>query len=340
MNVITTTTTTTTTTTGSSLRHHLFQTPESEGDYLATPRPIKTEADGSDVKKKFPQKRARAHRTWGEAVRGPKAVIHYPEALEVLDFIDNHLELNHQRLLFTSLLIGMTTGTVHWQTIRHPALVEHLHENLRTFPVEISFGAVALLSFGALLSYGLYRHHLCGKERRARVAIRQRYIDYIVLCLMVSVANAARQHLHCPDKEGLGLQQLEGYRRDIEVAIARFRASARKLLQEPPLPLANSHTFLERYFRLDDERFGEEILSLKRDAGSLMNVPAIKGLLSRKYAPPVAKDICAGSRSIGCGCRRRQPTVNLLSGHRSDGQPAKGTESSCHLTPSDLALEP
>ncbi|XP_314906.3 uncharacterized protein LOC1275639 [Anopheles gambiae] len=188
---------------------------------------------------------------------------------------------NHQRLLFTSLLIGMTTGTVHWQSIRHPALVDHLHENLRTFPVEISFGAVALLSFGALLSYGLYRHHLCGKERRARVAIRQRYIDYIVLCLMVSVANAARQHLHCPDKEGLGLQQLEGYRRDIEVAIARFRASARKLLQEPPLPLANSHTFLERYFRLDDERFGEEILSLKRDAGSLMNVPGIKGLLSR-----------------------------------------------------------
>uniref|UniRef100_A0A182PW56 Uncharacterized protein n=1 Tax=Anopheles epiroticus TaxID=199890 RepID=A0A182PW56_9DIPT len=188
---------------------------------------------------------------------------------------------NHQRLLFTSLLIGMTTATAHWQSIRHPALLDHFHENLRTFPVQISFGAVALLSAGALVSYSLYRHHVRGKERRARIAIRQRYIDYIVLCLMVSVANAARQHLHCPDKAGLGLSQLEGYRHDVQVAIARFRASARKLLQEPPLPLANSHTFLERYFRLDDDRFGEEILALKRDAGSLMNVPAMKGLLNR-----------------------------------------------------------
>lgn len=34
-------------------RHHLFQTRESEGDYLATPRPIKTEADGSDLRKFF-----------------------------------------------------------------------------------------------------------------------------------------------------------------------------------------------------------------------------------------------------------------------------------------------
>ncbi|XP_035911006.1 uncharacterized protein LOC118511702 [Anopheles stephensi] len=187
----------------------------------------------------------------------------------------------HQRLLFTSLLIGLTTGTAHWQSVRHPTLMDHFHENLRTFPWEISFGAFALLSIGTLLSYGLYRHHLCGKERRVRAAIRQRYIDYIVLCLMVSVANAARQHLHCPAKEGLGLQQLEEYRRDIEVAIARFRAGARKLFQEPPSTFANSNSFLERYFRLDDERFGEEILALKRDAGSLMNVPAIKGLLNR-----------------------------------------------------------
>ncbi|XP_052898264.1 uncharacterized protein LOC128305027 [Anopheles moucheti] len=188
---------------------------------------------------------------------------------------------NHQRLLFTSLMIGLTTATAHWQFIRHPTLMDHFHENLRSFPVEISFGALALASIGALLSYGLYRHHRCGKERRARAAIRQRYIDYIVLCLMVSVSNAARQHLHCPDKEGLGLQQLEGYRRDIEVAIARFRAGARKLFQEPPLTLANSNSFLERYFRLDDERFGEEILALKRDFGSLMNVPGIKGLLNQ-----------------------------------------------------------
>ncbi|XP_050072490.1 uncharacterized protein LOC126560575 [Anopheles maculipalpis] len=186
----------------------------------------------------------------------------------------------HQKLLFTSLLIGLTTATAHWQSNRHPALMNHFHENLRTFPWEISFGAFALLSIGALLSYGLYRHYRCGKERRVRASVQQRYIDYIVLCLMVSVAKAARQHLHCPDKEGLALQQLEEYRRDIEVAIARFRASARKLFQEPPATFANSNAFLERYFRLDDERFGEEILALKRDAGSLMNVPTIKGLLN------------------------------------------------------------
>uniref|UniRef100_A0A182MTK9 Uncharacterized protein n=1 Tax=Anopheles culicifacies TaxID=139723 RepID=A0A182MTK9_9DIPT len=174
----------------------------------------------------------------------------------------------HQKLLFTSLLIGLTTATAHWQASRHPTLMDHFHENLRSFPWEISFGAAALASFGALLSYGFYRHHLRTKERRARVAIRQRYIDYIVLGLMVSVANAAHQHLHCPDKEGLGLQQLEGYRRDIEVAIARFRAGAKKLFQEPPPPHANSNSFLERYFRLDDERFGEEILALKRYASA------------------------------------------------------------------------
>ncbi|XP_053665966.1 uncharacterized protein LOC128715109 [Anopheles marshallii] len=188
---------------------------------------------------------------------------------------------NHQRLLFTSLMVGLSTATAHWQSIRHPTLMDHLHENLRSFPVEISFGALALVSIGALLSYGLYRHQLCGRDRRARAGIRQRYIDYIVLCLMVAVSNAARQHLHCPDKEGLGLPQLEGYRRDIEDAIARFRASSRKLFQEPPLTLASSNAFLERYFRLDDERFGEEILALKRDFGSLMNVPAIKGLLNQ-----------------------------------------------------------
>uniref|UniRef100_A0A182VTM9 Uncharacterized protein n=1 Tax=Anopheles minimus TaxID=112268 RepID=A0A182VTM9_9DIPT len=188
---------------------------------------------------------------------------------------------NHQKLLLTSMLIGLTTASAHWQAIRHPALLDHFHENLRSFPWEISFGAAALVSIGALLSYGFYRHHLCNKERRVRAAIRQRYIDYIVLGLMVSIANAAHQHLNCPDKEGLGLQQLEGYRRDIEVAIARFRAAAKKLFQEPPLTLANSNSFLERYFRLDDERFGEEILALKRDSGSLMNVPAIKGLLNQ-----------------------------------------------------------
>uniref|UniRef100_A0A182RA81 Uncharacterized protein n=1 Tax=Anopheles funestus TaxID=62324 RepID=A0A182RA81_ANOFN len=188
---------------------------------------------------------------------------------------------NHQRLLFTSLMIGLTTAAAHWQSIRHPTMMDHFQENLRSFPVEISFGAFALGFIGALLSYGLYRHHLSGKERRVRVAIRQRYIDYIVLCLMVSVANAARHHLHCTDKQGLGLQQLEGYRRDIEVAIGRFRASARKLFHEPPSTLANSNSFLERYFQLDDERFGEEILALKRDSGSLMNVLGIKGLLNQ-----------------------------------------------------------
>ncbi|XP_053676770.1 uncharacterized protein LOC128726945 [Anopheles nili] len=188
---------------------------------------------------------------------------------------------NHHRLLFTSLLIGLTTASAHWQSLRHPALLTRFHENLRAFPLEISIGALALLSISTLLSYGLYRHHLNGNERRARTAIRQRYVDYIVLCLMVNVANASRQHLACPDKEGLALPQLEAYRRDVEAAIIRFRTGARKLLQEPPLMFGSPRDFLERYFRLDDERFGVEILTLKRDTQSLMNVPAIKALLDR-----------------------------------------------------------
>uniref|UniRef100_A0A182NB64 Uncharacterized protein n=1 Tax=Anopheles dirus TaxID=7168 RepID=A0A182NB64_9DIPT len=195
--------------------------------------------------------------------------------------VHHFLLRNHQRLLLTSLLIGLTTAGAHWQSVRHPTLMEHFHENLRSFPVEISFGALALFAIGTVLSYGLYRHRLHGKERRSRAAIRQRYIDYIVLCLMVSVANAAREHLHCPGKEGIGLQQLEAYRRDIESAVARFRASARKLLHEPPSTVGHSISFLERYFRLDDERFGEEILVLKRDSRSLMSVLTIKGLLDR-----------------------------------------------------------
>uniref|UniRef100_A0A182QF87 Uncharacterized protein n=1 Tax=Anopheles farauti TaxID=69004 RepID=A0A182QF87_9DIPT len=199
----------------------------------------------------------------------------YTQFLKIHYFLLRH----HQRLLFGSLLIGLTTASAHWQTIRHPALMEHFHENLRSFPVEISLGAFALFAIGTVISYGFYRHYLRAKENRSRIAIRQRYLDYIVLCLMVSVVNSARDHLHCTNKEGLGLRQFEGYRREINVAVGRFRTSARKLLHEPPLTLNSSNSFLERYFHLDDERFGEEILALKRDSRSLMSPLTIKGLL-------------------------------------------------------------
>ncbi|XP_058126640.1 uncharacterized protein LOC131287218 [Anopheles ziemanni] len=186
---------------------------------------------------------------------------------------------NSKRLLISSLLLGLATGILHWLSIRYPALPRQLQENLRTFPVQIAFCALSLLSLGIMLSVRLYKRHLAVKARRVRSAIRQRYIDYIVLCLMVSVANSGRRHLQSPDKEGLTVTQLECYRREIEAAISRFRVRARKLLYEPPASVTSSTPFLERYFRLDGEHFGEEILTLKRDANSLVNVPAIKGLL-------------------------------------------------------------
>ncbi|XP_035772861.1 uncharacterized protein LOC118456320 [Anopheles albimanus] len=185
---------------------------------------------------------------------------------------------NHERLMFVSLLIGLTTGGVHWLAVRYPALIAKLRENLRAFPVEISFGVFALLSIGSLLSYKLYLCHRASKDARARRTIRQRYIDYIVLCLAVSVANANHRHLAVTSKDGLRLEQLERYRKEIESAIFRFRASTRKVFNEPPAT-TYSLQYLEWYFRFDDERYGDEILSLKRDTDSLLNVPAIKGLL-------------------------------------------------------------
>ncbi|XP_049548267.1 uncharacterized protein LOC125959487 [Anopheles darlingi] len=187
---------------------------------------------------------------------------------------------NHEQLMFVSLLIGLASGGVHWSAVRYPALIAKLHENLRAFPVEISFGVFALLSIGSLLSYKLYLCHRASKDAGARRTIRQRYIDYIVLCLAVSVSNASHRHLGgaTSSKDGLPLEQLERYRKEIESAIFRFRASTRKVFHEPPAA-TYSLQYLEWYFRLDDERYGDEILSLKRDTNSLMNVPAIKGLL-------------------------------------------------------------
>ncbi|KFB39271.1 AGAP008779-PA-like protein [Anopheles sinensis] len=186
---------------------------------------------------------------------------------------------NSKRFLISSLLLGLATGTLHWLSIRYPALPMQLQENLRTFPVQITFCTLSLLSIGIMLSVGLYKRHLEAKARQVRFAIRQRYVDYIMLCLMVSVANSGRRHLQSPDKEGLTVAQLECYRQEIETAINRFRVRARKLLHEPPSSVTSSTPFLERYFRLDGEHFGEEILALKRDTNSLVNVPAIKGLL-------------------------------------------------------------
>uniref|UniRef100_A0A182IR54 Uncharacterized protein n=1 Tax=Anopheles atroparvus TaxID=41427 RepID=A0A182IR54_ANOAO len=168
--------------------------------------------------------------------------------------------------MVSSMLLALTTGSVHWLSIRHPELPMHFQENLRAFPVEISFCALTLLSFGCLLSFALYKRHLAARARHARAAIRQRYIDYIVLCLMVSVTNSVRSHLQSPDKEGVTIPQLEAYRQEIETAVVRFRARARKLLHEPHSSPASLDAFLEHYFRPDDDRFGEEILALKRPA--------------------------------------------------------------------------
>ncbi|XP_058056310.1 uncharacterized protein LOC131207700 [Anopheles bellator] len=184
---------------------------------------------------------------------------------------------NHEQLMVASLLLGLTTGGMHWLSLRFPVLASQFRENLRAFPVEISFGVFALVSIGSLLAYTLYVHHRQGKDRRARSFIRQRYIDYILLCLAVGVSHASRRHLVSTGKDGLRLEQLERYRKEIETAVFRFRASSKKVFREPGPTY--SLQAVERYYRLDDDRYGDGILSLKRDNKSLLNVPALKRLL-------------------------------------------------------------
>ncbi|XP_055644680.1 uncharacterized protein LOC129780434 [Toxorhynchites rutilus septentrionalis] len=200
----------------------------------------------------------------------------------VTRFINLHgyLRQNYLKILVLCLVVGVGTGIVHWLTLNQPKFFETLHDNIREFPLGVTFGILTVVLIATLLLYALRLESTEKVHVRSRTAIRLKYVDFILLCLNTQLKEATERYLHhgthVPD-------QLDAMHTEIEDCIDRFRENARKLLNAPGVPGLTTLQEHENYFRLDQQGtgIGEEILKLKRNSKSLLSERAIKALLTK-----------------------------------------------------------
>lgn len=188
-------------------------------------------------------------------------MIHVPHfVIRRLIRIHEYLIQNYLKILIISALVTATTGMLHWISLYHPSFFVRLNENLKEFPIGVSFGILTVIVIATLLLYALHLESVEKSHFRSRNAIRSRYVDFIVLCLCSQVNDATERLL---GQSPVTQDQLDAMHGEIEDCIERFRESARKLLNAPPM--ANLQE-LENYFRLTQPGcpVGEEILKLKR----------------------------------------------------------------------------
>ncbi|XP_065079412.1 uncharacterized protein LOC135702309 [Ochlerotatus camptorhynchus] len=185
--------------------------------------------------------------------------------------IQNYLKI----LLFSALAIAIT-GMLQWISLNQPNFLVRLNDNLKEFPLGVTFGILTVVLIATLLLYALHLESVEKSHFRSRNVIRTRYVDFIVLCLCAQVNDATERLL---GQSTVTQDQLDAMHAEIEDCMERFRESARKLLNAPPM--ANLQE-LENYFRLTQPGcpVGEEILKLKRSSKPLLSEQAIKELLS------------------------------------------------------------
>lgn len=183
----------------------------------------------------------------------------------VTRFINLHdyLRQNYLKILILCLVIGSGTGAVHWLSLNRPEFFGTLQDNIKEFPLGVTFGILTVVLIATLLLYAL---HLESTEKihiRSRTAIRLKYIDFILLCLSTQLKDTTERYLH---RDTLVPDQLDAMHTEIEDCIDRFRENARKLLHAPGAPGLTTIQEYENYFRLDQQGvgIGEEILKLKR----------------------------------------------------------------------------